>query len=311
MGLAGLIVVAATVAVALGKASPLARTAPAARASARAQGVLRLRAGTDALARFSVQRYVRAGKVDRARLRRLLTGALSGETTRTRGRARITYRYSVGSAIARVAAAGPDGGVVQLARQPVASSMPAPVLAQALRNNCESAALQILLATRGQRVDQLRLQAAFPRSGPLDPTGSGASREWGDPELGFVGRPDGGGVAGGFGVYPGPVQATAARFGAPLQDLSGRSPAAVYDELLAGHAVMAWVGLSDGPYGRWRSPQGKRINVNFGEHTVVLHGMRTDGGLLVSNPLHGTREVWTQNQFETMWQRLGRRALAA
>lgn len=134
---------------------------------------------------------------------------------------------------------------------------------------------------------------------------------WGDPELGYVGRPDGGGVAGGFGIYPGPVRATAAKYGRKLHVLSSRSPRAVYDQIFDGHAVMVWIGLSDGPYGAWRSPQGRPVRVNFGEHTVVLHGVRADGGLLVSNPLQGTRETWTKRRFESMWERLGRRALAA
>jgi hypothetical protein len=43
---------------------------------------------------------------------------------------------------------------------------------------------------------------------------------------------------------------------------------------------MAWVGLSEGPYRRWRTPQGKTIGVNFGEHTVVLTGIRGNRVLL-------------------------------
>ena len=57
---------------------------------------------------------------------------------------------------------------------------------------------------------------------------------------------------------------------------------------------MAWVGLSDGPYGRWRSPRGRTIQVNFGEHTVVLKGIRADGSIRVVNPLEGTRELVAQ-----------------
>ena len=72
---------------------------------------------------------------------------------------------------------------------------------------------------------------------------------------------------------------------------------------------MAWVGLSDGPYGEWRSPRGRNVRVNFGEHTVVLTGMRGDGRIRVVNPLEGTRELWTRQRFETMWARLGNRAL--
>ncbi len=133
---------------------------------------------------------------------------------------------------------------------------------------------------------------------------------WGDPELGFVGRPDGGGTAGGFGVYPGPVAAVAKRNGRALSDLTRASPKRVYRRLLEGRAVMAWVGLSEGPYDTWRSPRGRSVRVNFGEHTVVLAGIRRDGSLRVVNPLQGTAEVWSRAKFEAMWALLGRRALS-
>jgi uncharacterized protein YvpB len=71
---------------------------------------------------------------------------------------------------------------------------------------------------------------------------------------------------------------------------------------------MVWVGLSEGPYGRWRTPEGKTIGVNFGEHAVVLTGIR---GKVVSlnDPLDGQRRTWTRAKFEHLWARLGRRAL--
>lgn len=306
IGLAALILIGLTVASrAVELSSPRAPTlAPGA-------PMLELRAGPRTLARIPVRRYVNEGRIDSQRLQQLVEASLPGRWTSVRAAARITYRADAARTIARVARTGTAGGIVQAAGLPVASAIRAPVLAQKLRNNCESAALEVLIATMGRRVDQLVLQRALPRSGPLDPVGVGAGRVWGDPELGYVGRADGGGAAGGFGVYPAPVRRTAARFGAATHILGNRSPNAVYDQLLAGHAVMAWVGLSAGPYGQWRSPRGRSVKVNFGEHTVVLHGVRPDGRLLVSNPLEGTRETWTRSTFELMWRRLGRRALAA
>ena len=187
---------------------------------------------------------------------------------------------------------------------------PVPLVKQVYRNNCETAALEMVLAAAGRTVGQVALQRALPRSGPLDPTLDAAGRilVWGDPDRGFVGRAEGGGVAGGFGVYQGPIRRLAARYGVPLRDLSRESPAVLYSRLRSGRPVMAWIGLSEGPYRSWRSPAGKRISVNFGEHVVVLTGIR-DGVLSVNDPLSGTRLEWTAPEFERRWRLLGMRAL--
>jgi len=133
---------------------------------------------------------------------------------------------------------------------------------------------------------------------------------WGDPARGFVGRAEGGGPAGGYGVYEGPIRRLARRGGLVLRDLSRQRPRAVYRSLLRGRPVMVWVGLSDGPFKSWRTPSGRMVTGNFGEHTVLLTGLagnRVD----VNDPLSGRRLRWTRAQFELMWGRLGRRALGA
>ena len=91
--------------------------------------------------------------------------------------------------------------------------------------------------------------------------------------MGFVGRADGGGPAGGFGVYQSPIADLARRHGVVLRDLSHQSPNDIYRTLLSGHPVMVWVALSGGPYASWHSPAGKIVNVNYGEHAVVLSGV--------------------------------------
>jgi uncharacterized protein YvpB len=184
-----------------------------------------------------------------------------------------------------------------------------PVIKQAYRNNCETAALSMLLRARRVRVDQIQLQRELPRSGPLDPDETPAGMwRWGDPEQGFVGRVEGGGVAGGYGVYTGPIRALARRHKVYLYGLTGRAPAEIYRRLRRGRAVMVWVGLSEGPYRRWLSPSGRVVNGNFGEHTVVLVGV-TPTSVIVNDPLSGSRLTWSKASFETMWSRLGRRAV--
>lgn len=243
----------------------------------------------------------------RAELRRKLPTA----ATLLRGRARIMVRYPRQATVDAASTLLIGGGDVQAFADPYAARLPAPAVRQAQRNTCESAALHILLATLGTDVSQGRLQAALPVSGGPDPVARDGKQIWGDPDKGYVGRPAGGGIAGGFGAYPSPVRKAAAKFDVKLQDLTGEGPAAIYRRLLSGRAVMTWIGLSDGPYARWTSPQGKAIRVNFGEHTVVLHGIDESGRLEVSNPLQGTRERWSKGKFEVLFKRLGQRAVAA
>lgn len=185
-----------------------------------------------------------------------------------------------------------------------------PIVKQALRNNCETAALSMLLVARGVHVSQLILQRELPRSGPLDPLRlRDGSLKWGDPDQGFVGRAAGGGTYGGYGVYTAPIKALAARHGVALTTLNRRDPSLIYKSLAAGRPVMVWVGLSNGPYLRWRTPEGKWIVANFGEHTVVLSAL-SGQNLLVDDPLSGRRLTWSRTAFEAMWARLGSRALA-
>lgn len=186
-----------------------------------------------------------------------------------------------------------------------------PLVRQALRDNCETAALSMILAFRGRAVGQMALQSEVAHSKPLDPTVSpDGSEVWGDPSRGFVGRADGGGPAGGYGVYQRPIEALARRHGVDLRDLTGTSPKTVYRALLSGHPVLAWVALSNGPFATWRTPGGRAVRVNYGEHAVVLTGVgpRAVG---LNDPLSGRRLTWPKPDFERMWAALSRRALSA
>lgn len=273
-------------------------------------GKVVLHAGGRRLAEFSLRPYLAHGRLNTPRLAAEIRRRLPDMMTVRSGQARIVYRLDRSAAIRQAVRIDRHGGTITVSRRALSATVVAPVIGQKLHNNCESAALQILLATVSVRVDQLRLQAEMPRSGSLDPLGAAPDQLWGDPDLGFVGRSDGGGAAGGFGVYPGPVAQVARRHGRQLENVTGASVAAIYARLLRGRAVMAWVGLRAGPYGQWRTPAGRSIRVNFNEHTVVLNGVRPDGALQVVNPLQGTREVWSRRQFEAMWSVLGRRALS-
>ena len=228
-----------------------------------------------------------------------------------RGRARLELAIPLRSARRRVRRAlAAHEPRVDLPVIPLRSTIALRPIRQGLHNDCEATSLSMLLAAAGIRAGQLELQARLPRSGPLDPEPVQGSRlfRWGDPELGFVGRPAGGGTEGGFGVYEPPIRALAARYGLHLADLRGQTVAGVRAALLAGHPILAWVGLAAGPYLSWLTPSGHEITVNLDEHAVVLVGAGP-GYVLVNNPLTGRRERWSDELFSYRWKLLGRRAL--
>jgi uncharacterized protein YvpB len=239
----------------------------------------------------------RFGLPDRIEARR---GRASLDLAVPTRRARRTVRRALAAHEARV-----DLPVV-----PVRTTIALRPVRQVLHNDCESTALSMLLAAAGVHAGQLELQERLPRSGPLDPEPVADSTlfRWGDPEHGFVGRPAGGGTEGGFGVYEPPIRALAARYGVRLLDLHGRRLRAVRQALLAGHPILAWVGLAAGPYLSWLTPSGRKITVNLNEHAVTLVGAGP-GYVLVNNPLTGQRERWSDELFSYRWKLLGRRAL--
>lgn len=227
-----------------------------------------------------------------------------------RGRATRFLAIPLPLARSRVRQARGHAVAVHLPVVPLRTTIALRPVRQVLHNDCESTALSMLLAAAGHRVGQLRLQARLPRSGPLDPEPVAGSTlfRWGDPERGFVGRPAGGGTEGGFGVYEPPIRALAARYGVRLLDLRSRSLAAVRHAVLAGHPVLAWVGLAAGPYLSWLTPSGHKVTVNLNEHAVTLVGAGPRY-VVVNNPLTGRRERWSDGLFSYRWKLLGRRAL--
>jgi uncharacterized protein YvpB len=182
---------------------------------------------------------------------------------------------------------------------------------QHYRNDCEATALSMLLTAAGAPRTQEQVLGELPRDGPADPRIlPDGTWVWGDPERGFVGRVKGGGTAGGYAVFVGPVLAVARRHVPLAEDLTGHSVSVLIDRLRRHRAVMVWVGLSDGPFQRWVTPRGRQVLGNFGEHSLLLVGYQ-GGNFLYNDPLTGTRETVSTADFMTMWRRLGRRAISA
>jgi uncharacterized protein YvpB len=150
------------------------------------------------------------------------------------------------------------GDDVPVPERAIAFRSQIPIVKQALRNNCETAALSMLLAAKPVRVPQLALQRQLPRARPIDPVAGARGNLWvirlaaSSVVPRAVDRP---GVQG----LPGANQAAGARHKVTVRDLSGRAPGAIYRSLLQGRPVMAWVGLGDGPYRTWWTQAGRRI----------------------------------------------------
>jgi uncharacterized protein YvpB len=232
--------------------------------------------------------------------------------TRTVRHGKATINYQVDRTQleqAVQAAIKANGGTVTLPEHTASAAVSVPVIKQAYRNNCETAALSMLLAADGINVSQTDLLKELPRAAPNDQqTGPSGQPVWGDPDTGFVGDPNGGAKGSGYGVYQGPIRDLAQKHGANVTDLSNSSPDQIYQWLLSGRAVMVWVGLTDGPYQTWKAPDGKQVVGNFGEHTVLLTGINGTT-VTVNDPLSGQTDVWTGAYFNQLWQRLGKRAL--
>ncbi|MFB7667137.1 C39 family peptidase [Kitasatospora sp. NPDC056138] len=175
------------------------------------------------------------------------------------------------------------------ARSDTASS-DVPQYQQQLGNDCEAAALRMVLAARGVLVgdqdvlarigtDLVHYQAGV--SGP----------QAGDPFRAFVGDADGSEAAGtGFGVYYPPVAQAAQSYGLSL-DAAGQgiSPDRLRAEVSAGHPAVVWVDYN------WRSLAASSYTAYDGrqvpyagpsEHSVVVAAVG-DGQVLVNDPARG------------------------
>ena len=174
----------------------------------------------------------------------------------------------------------------------------------------EVTALSELLSVLGKDVSQVKLVPQLKRSGPVDPQPVAGSKlfRWGDPEQGFVGRPDRAGTRGGFGTYEPEIKRLAAKYGVQLIDLQGKSADAVRNAVLHGHPVIAWVG---GPVARpftWLTPSGKEITVDLGSHAIVLTGAGRNY-VLLTDPVTGKTFKWSTSKFSDRWALIGQRAL--
>lgn len=236
------------------------------------------------------------------RARRLVRRFLARRAVVRGRRWRMRYAWSDAD-VARIArAARTTAGSVLVPGSLSAVSMGIRPIRQAYRNDCEAAALAMLL---GGRVSQFRLQALFPVAKPYLPVDTAGGEVWGDPERGFVGPVRGGG----YGVYERPVLAVARRFDPGVRDLTNMPLRRVVAAVKQGRPVEAWIQFGASIPRTWTAPDGTTVQANFAEHTITLVGWRP-GVLVYDNPWDGTVSTFTIPEFARLWHVLGDRAIA-
>jgi hypothetical protein len=127
---------------------------------------------------------------------------------------------------------------------------------------------------------------------------------WGDPYAAFVGNPNGSEIGlTGYGVYYPRIAAVAQANGASVSQAGeGIAPSTIYQAVLAGHPVIAWISF-DWIYHRVAHYVAfDSRTVQFGspyEHAAVVRGV-TNGFVLINNPWFGTQWI-SKSTFESSY----------
>ena len=208
------------------------------------------------------------------------------------------YRAVVGAALAASAVLG-----LTAPAQALDKRMHVPLYRQQLHNDCEAAALRMLLAYRGhprtdaQLLRQIGVDRRHPRFGVSGPHS-------GDPYRTFVGDPNGSETRGtGYGVYYPRIAAAARADGVKVLFAGeGYTPAKLYKQLAAGHPAVVWIDYlwrarPNHPYRAW---DGRKIRyAGPAEHAIAVVGVTTNG-VYVNDPARGAKWI-PKKQFERGW----------
>jgi len=183
--------------------------------------------------------------------------------------------------------------------------------------SCEAAALRMALSFEGVNVDELTLMRFMGYDlRPARFDARGRLVRWGDPNSAYVGNPDGHIQRyTGYGVYFAPVARAAVAAGAHVVAAgsglygSGVSAQAVYNAVLDGHPVVAWISNTYHrvPLSAYVAYDGARVYYTLNEHAVTIVGVRP-GAVLIDDPWFGP--AWhTKAQFESAYATFGQMAV--
>jgi uncharacterized protein YvpB len=183
-------------------------------------------------------------------------------------------------------------------------TIPVPIYRQTRNLNCETAAMQMGLAYYGHYYSQ---DSLFANENPdLRPAQLiNGVWHWGDPYTNFVGNVNGSETnMTGYGVYYPVILSIARSHGVPnAYGGEGFSPAAVYNELAAGHPVQIWIEAqwSRPAVGTWIAWDGRSIRYSLAEHSVILTGV-SPTMVRVNDDQFGSQYWVSKWTFERSWR---------
>jgi uncharacterized protein YvpB len=172
---------------------------------------------------------------------------------------------------------------------------------QAQSLSCESRSACDLLGFHGLPGDESRFLAGLPRSD--------------DPDLGFVGDPDGpgGGLPpASYGVHAAPVAQRLREHGLAAEATRGRDLPWLRAEIAAGRPVVVWAtaDLAARTPVTLSSRAGRRFLAVAGEHTFLVTGFGP-GTVVLLDPASGREKHVAERRFDEAWATLGRIAVSA
>jgi uncharacterized protein YvpB len=172
---------------------------------------------------------------------------------------------------------------------------------QARNLTCESRAGCDLLAAHGISVSEDAFFRSLPRSD--------------NPDLGFVGDPDGPGgrvPPEGYGVHAPPVAAALRAFGLDALDTTGRDLAWLAAEAAAGRPVLVWItgGCEPSRTVRLFDARGRAFRAVPDEHVVLV--LAVDGSRVRAlDPAVGRTREFDAREFDAAWALFDRAAVSA
>jgi uncharacterized protein YvpB len=223
-------------------------------------------------------------------------------------------RGTIGGPLRVQVTSGPPLLAVQRAFiMPVAASriLAVPAYHQHYALSCEEAALRMALAYEGINVTEDQIFATMGidyRQPYYDSSGF----RWGDPYAQFVGDPNGSEVNHtGYGSYNEAVARTAGQLGGhPIASGERVSPQTIYQAVLNGHPVIAWVPFDWTAHSTSTYFAFDGRPIRFGapyEHAVVVVGVNGDQ-LLMNNPWTG-QEWISKSTFESAFNMFNQMAV--